>query len=538
MITPSYNSAPFIERAIQSVLAQDYEDFEHIVVDGGSTDGTLEILKRYTHLKWVSKSGDDQVHAMNNGFDMASGDIIVNLYAQDQFLQGAFSSVSPHFDEGEEVVVGKVVVHSQKPDGIYEWINDPKTDFASVIRHWEPNTFCVNPLGYFYRREVRVKVPFREDSGSNHDLGFYIEVSLRFRLKKIDEILGVFNHTYNTQAAPNQLFPDYWQPEHFSFLTRFCESLPENERRAYQLAQERGYQLQRRLAAIRAFDLGFAKYLFDSGEVVLLPQDEDECAASRCGFVEHDQIGNRGDWIIPVLTMGKVASKAICATLKTLPPQVLPAEVYHVHQMNLETLTAQLPQCLSAACHQPVGLALKTLYDQKKNYFKWKIVTGVRDPISLALAGAFEIWGDKVKLIDHPQAIFTVLEYCLTYFDEQYQDSLGIDLFEYDFDRQKRYSIVTANDVEILLYRFEDLPEVFPEAIERFLGIPDLELRRVNVAADKPYASQYDQMKRHLRVDKRVLDKVYSSRLATHFYTEKEIDAFYRSWVGRNEVLL
>jgi len=67
VITQSFNSGKHIERAIQSVLAKNYLNFEHIIMDGGSTDGTIEILKKYPHLKWVSEPDREQLHAMNNG---------------------------------------------------------------------------------------------------------------------------------------------------------------------------------------------------------------------------------------------------------------------------------------------------------------------------------------------------------------------------------------------------------------------------------------------------------------------------------------
>ena len=76
VITPSLNSGAYIEEAIQSVLAQQYPNFEHIIVDGGSADETLEILRRYQHLKWISEPDRGQSHAMNKGFRMSSGDII------------------------------------------------------------------------------------------------------------------------------------------------------------------------------------------------------------------------------------------------------------------------------------------------------------------------------------------------------------------------------------------------------------------------------------------------------------------------------
>jgi glycosyltransferase involved in cell wall biosynthesis len=110
IITPSYNSGQHIEDAINSVLGQEYERFEHIVVDGGSEDNTVEILGKYPHVKWVSEPDNGQSHAMNKGFAMSSGDIIGYLNADDYYLPGAFKSVLHYFEEDADCVVGKVKV--------------------------------------------------------------------------------------------------------------------------------------------------------------------------------------------------------------------------------------------------------------------------------------------------------------------------------------------------------------------------------------------------------------------------------------------
>jgi len=76
IITPSCNQGKFIEKNIKSVLNQHYKNFEHIVIDGGSKDNTVAILKKYSHLKWVSEKDSGQSHAFNKGLKMATGQII------------------------------------------------------------------------------------------------------------------------------------------------------------------------------------------------------------------------------------------------------------------------------------------------------------------------------------------------------------------------------------------------------------------------------------------------------------------------------
>ena len=90
VVTPSYNQAEFIEDTIKSVLAQKYKNFEHIKIDGGSTDGTLKILKKYKHLKWISEKDKGQSDALNKGFKKAKGEIICWLNSDDTLQIGTF----------------------------------------------------------------------------------------------------------------------------------------------------------------------------------------------------------------------------------------------------------------------------------------------------------------------------------------------------------------------------------------------------------------------------------------------------------------
>lgn len=94
VVTPCYNSAQTIRETIESVLKQDYAHFEHIVMDGGSTDGTLEILKRYPHLQVESGKDEGHYHAMNKGIERASGEVVAILNADDYYLPGAFQKVA------------------------------------------------------------------------------------------------------------------------------------------------------------------------------------------------------------------------------------------------------------------------------------------------------------------------------------------------------------------------------------------------------------------------------------------------------------
>ncbi len=98
IITPSYNQAKFIRATIDSVLSQDYPNLEYFVIDGGSTDGTVEILKSYgKKIRWVSERDRGQTHAINKGLDLAKGELLAYLNSDDIYLPGALKSVGEYY---------------------------------------------------------------------------------------------------------------------------------------------------------------------------------------------------------------------------------------------------------------------------------------------------------------------------------------------------------------------------------------------------------------------------------------------------------
>jgi glycosyltransferase involved in cell wall biosynthesis len=105
IITPVFNQIEFIERAIRSVIDQNYPNLEYIVVDGGSTDGTLEIIKKYNDriTKIISEPDNGMYHALNKGFKISTGEIMAWLNSDDMYHEKSFFSVVEIFRQYKEI---------------------------------------------------------------------------------------------------------------------------------------------------------------------------------------------------------------------------------------------------------------------------------------------------------------------------------------------------------------------------------------------------------------------------------------------------
>jgi glycosyltransferase involved in cell wall biosynthesis len=112
IVTPSFNQAPFLEETIRSVLAQDYPRIEYIVIDGGSTDGSREIIQRHKDrlAYWSSEPDTGQTDAINKGFGLAHGDIFAWLNSDDTYHPGAVAQAVAYLQDHREI--GMVYGHA------------------------------------------------------------------------------------------------------------------------------------------------------------------------------------------------------------------------------------------------------------------------------------------------------------------------------------------------------------------------------------------------------------------------------------------
>jgi glycosyltransferase involved in cell wall biosynthesis len=189
IITPSFNKGPYIEETIESIRNQSYPHIEHIVIDGGSTDNTLAILKKYNgQLSWISEPDRGQSDAINKGWKIARGDIIAYLNADDTYTPDAVMTAVTYLNEHPEagLVYG---------DGIL-------TDEAGrFIRTYRAGEFSLRELIYcrnnilqpalFLRRAVYDRIGgIDEDQHLAMDLDYWIRAALLFKIAYIPQPLA------------------------------------------------------------------------------------------------------------------------------------------------------------------------------------------------------------------------------------------------------------------------------------------------------------------------------------------------------------
>ena len=156
IVTPSYNQAQFLERTILSVLNQNYPNLEYIIIDGGSTDGSIEIIKKYERYLtfWVSEKDKGQSDAINKGFKKSTGEILAWLNSDDIYLPNALLSVTYFFEQypNIDMLYGRCYLMDQD-DVIYQEAKVMPFNLLDYIY----GLFTIPQQATFWRKDIFLK---------------------------------------------------------------------------------------------------------------------------------------------------------------------------------------------------------------------------------------------------------------------------------------------------------------------------------------------------------------------------------------------
>lgn len=190
IITPSYNQGMFIEETIKSVLSQDYPNIEYIVVDGGSTDNTTEILKKYeTRLRWISEKDRGQSDAIIKGFNMSKGEILAWLNSDDTYLPGAVKTVVEYFERNPDVamIYGKTYCTDEDGRVLGEY---PTEDFD--LKTLATFNYISQSSAFFRRDDYNSVGGIDMELSYTMDYDLWFKMAKRFRLMYCEDFFSCF----------------------------------------------------------------------------------------------------------------------------------------------------------------------------------------------------------------------------------------------------------------------------------------------------------------------------------------------------------
>jgi len=211
IVTPSFQQGAYLEDAIASVLAQDYPRIEYAVVDGGSTDGSADVIQRHADRLawWVSQPDGGQAAALNTAFARAQGEILGWLAADDTLLPGAVSRVVDALERSDALLAyGDAMFVDREGREMFRLrARDPDVD--AMQRACE--NFVVQPGSLFRRRAYELAGPFDEDAYYFFDFEFVLRVAQHGALLRLPDLLATYrvHDASKSIGAPVEKARDY-----------------------------------------------------------------------------------------------------------------------------------------------------------------------------------------------------------------------------------------------------------------------------------------------------------------------------------------
>ncbi len=189
VITPSYNQGKYIETTIKSVLNQNYPNLEYIIIDGGSTDGSLSIIKKYADkLTYISERDGGQSNAINKGFRIAKGEIVAWLNSDDTYEPGAISEAVKYFDQHDVALVyGEGDLINENGQKIKRFEATQSFDLWTLVNVWD---YIMQPTTFFKRNALEKVGYLDEDLHWTMDWDLWIRLAKKYKVGYINKILA------------------------------------------------------------------------------------------------------------------------------------------------------------------------------------------------------------------------------------------------------------------------------------------------------------------------------------------------------------
>lgn len=212
IVTPSYNQGSYIEDTIVSVLDQGYPNLEYIVIDGGSTDSSIDVIKKYQkHFSyWVSEKDTGQSNAINKGFSRATGEIYGWLNSDDRLESGALDLVAKEFHEHPEA--GVFVGHGRKADVSNNTVyyKEPGDLSFEGFCQWMDGGNFMQPSCFFRKEAWEQAGPLDESIHIALDVDLWLKMARNHKFQAIDHLLStaLVHEDAKTTAFVNRMKVD------------------------------------------------------------------------------------------------------------------------------------------------------------------------------------------------------------------------------------------------------------------------------------------------------------------------------------------
>lgn len=209
VITPVYNGERFIEGCIKAVLDQDCPEVEHVIMDGGSSDGTVAIIERYArqypHIRWVSEKDRGQSDAMNKGIALAQSVVVTLLNVDDFYEPNVLNRAAQLLKTLPEpsLLVGNCNIWDD--DGTLLGVNRPAhMTLFELLQYAKNMPWPVNPSAYFYHKSLHDAVGLYDvDDHQGMDVDFLLRTVQVAHVKYVDETWGNFRQITGTKTHAN-----------------------------------------------------------------------------------------------------------------------------------------------------------------------------------------------------------------------------------------------------------------------------------------------------------------------------------------------